>query len=62
MVVARARIAELLDAHPATEPVQLGVPVKFPDGWQANQAMLAHLHGARPASFSPGGPVPKGTA
>lgn len=42
-VVARAGIAELLDAHPSTEPVHLGVPVKFPDGWEANQAMLAHL-------------------
>ncbi|GAB1689633.1 AAA family ATPase [Krasilnikovia sp. M28-CT-15] len=43
VMVARAGIAELLDAHPHTEPVQLGVPVKFPDGWEANQAMLAHL-------------------
>ncbi|BCJ52010.1 helicase [Actinoplanes sp. NBRC 14428] len=43
VVVARAGIAELLDAHPSTEPVHLGVPVKFPDGWEANQAMLAHL-------------------
>ncbi len=44
VVVAREGIAELLDAHPSTEPVHLGVPVKFPDGWEANQAMLAHLH------------------
>ncbi|WP_229071936.1 AAA family ATPase [Actinoplanes sp. DH11] len=44
VVVARAGIAELLDAHPSTEPVHLGVPVKFPDGWEANQSMLAHLH------------------
>jgi energy-coupling factor transporter ATP-binding protein EcfA2 len=43
VVVARAGIAELLDAHPSTEPVHLGVPVKFPDGWEANQSMLAHL-------------------
>ncbi|MFI5936763.1 AAA family ATPase [Actinoplanes sp. NPDC051494] len=43
VVVARAGIAELLDAHPSTEPIHLGVPVKFPDGWEANQAMLAHL-------------------
>nr|WP_306206325.1 AAA family ATPase [Actinoplanes sp. RD1] len=43
VVVARDGIAELLDAHPSTEPVHLGVPVKFPDGWEANQAMLAHL-------------------
>jgi hypothetical protein len=43
IVVARAGIAELLDEHPATEPVQLGVQVAFPDGWEANQAVLAHL-------------------
>ncbi|GAA3338281.1 AAA family ATPase [Amorphoplanes nipponensis] len=43
VVVARAGIAELLDAHPSTEPVHLGVPVKFPDGWEANQSVLAHL-------------------
>jgi hypothetical protein len=36
-------ITELLDAHPSTEPVHLNVPVKFPDGWAANQALLAHL-------------------
>ncbi|MER5703684.1 AAA family ATPase [Micromonospora sp. NPDC002296] len=43
VVVARAGIAELLDAHPSTEPVHLDVPVKFPDGWQAHQAILGHL-------------------
>jgi hypothetical protein len=43
VVVARAGIAELLDAHPSSEPVHLNVPVKFPDGWEANQSMLAHL-------------------
>lgn len=43
VVVARAGIAELLDAHPHAEPVHLGVPVKFPDGWEAHQAVLAHL-------------------
>jgi len=47
VVVARAGIAELLDAHPSTEPVHLNVPVKFPDGWEANQSMLAHLAGTR---------------
>ncbi len=36
-------IPELLDAHPSTEPVHLNVPVKFPDGWEANQSILAHL-------------------
>ncbi|MEV4258421.1 AAA domain-containing protein, partial [Spirillospora sp. NPDC049652] len=43
LVVARAGIPELLDAHPSADPVRLGVPVKFPDGWEANQAVLAHL-------------------
>jgi hypothetical protein len=43
VVVARAGIPELLDAHPSAEPVHLGVPVKFPDGWEANQSVLAHL-------------------
>jgi hypothetical protein len=44
VVVARAGIPELLDAHPSTEPVHLNVPAKFPDGWEANQAVMAHLH------------------
>ncbi|WP_382465751.1 AAA domain-containing protein [Streptomyces noursei] len=35
VVVCRAGVAELLDEHPATDPVQLGVTVKFPDGWEA---------------------------
>jgi hypothetical protein len=43
IVVARAGIPELLDAHPSTEPVHLNVPVKFPDGWEAHQALLTHL-------------------
>jgi hypothetical protein len=43
VVVARVGIAELLDAHPSTDPVHLNVPVRFPDGWEANQSMLAHL-------------------
>ncbi|MGH3225309.1 MAG: AAA domain-containing protein, partial [Streptosporangiaceae bacterium] len=33
IVIARAGIPELLDAHPSTDPVHLNVPVKFPDGW-----------------------------
>jgi hypothetical protein len=49
IVVARAGIPELLDAHPSTEPVHLNVPVKFPDGWEANQAVMAHLAGHRVA-------------
>ncbi|MFR9755631.1 AAA domain-containing protein [Streptomyces sp. TR06-5] len=43
IVVCRAGVPELLDEHPATEPVQLGVPVRFPDGWEAHQAVLARL-------------------
>ncbi|MYS22116.1 MULTISPECIES: AAA family ATPase [unclassified Streptomyces] len=43
IVVCRAGVAELLDEHPSSEPVQLGVTVKFPDGWEANHAVLAHL-------------------
>ena len=43
VVVCRAGVADLLDAHPSTEPVQLGVTVKFPDGWEANHAVLAQL-------------------
>lgn len=43
VVVARAGIGDLLDAHPSTEVVHLDVPVKFPDGWAANHTMLARL-------------------
>jgi hypothetical protein len=44
VVVARAGIAELLDAHPVAAPVRLGAaPSQAPDGWEANQAVLAHL-------------------
>lgn len=43
VVVARAGIPELLDAHPSTDPVHLNEPVRFPDGWAANQTFLAHL-------------------
>jgi hypothetical protein len=43
VVVARAGIADILDAHPSDEPIHLGVRAKFPDGWEANHALLAHL-------------------
>lgn len=46
IVVARAGIQALLDAHPPGGPVHIGVPAKFPDGWEANQSMLTHLHSA----------------
>jgi hypothetical protein len=51
VVVARAGIQELLDAHPPSEPMHLNVPAKFPDGWEANQAMLAHLSNHRVAAL-----------
>ncbi|MFE1954076.1 AAA domain-containing protein [Streptomyces sp. NPDC059524] len=43
IVISRAGIPDLLDAHPSTDPVQLGVTVKFPDGWEANHAVLDRL-------------------
>ncbi|GAA3489320.1 MULTISPECIES: AAA family ATPase [Streptomyces] len=43
VVVCREGVTDLLDEHPSTEPVQLGVTVKFPDGWEANHSVLAHL-------------------
>lgn len=43
IVVSRAGVAELLDEHPSTEPVQLGVTVKFPDGWEAQFSTWDHL-------------------
>lgn len=43
IVVCRAGVDTLLDDHPSTEPVQLGVTVKFPDGWEANHAILSRL-------------------
>ncbi|MEJ8635173.1 AAA domain-containing protein [Streptomyces sp. MS2.AVA.5] len=43
IVVCRAGVAELLDEHPSTEPVQLGVTVKFPDGWDAMMTTWDHL-------------------
>ncbi|MFD8571830.1 AAA domain-containing protein [Streptomyces sp. NPDC059639] len=43
IVVCRDGVADLLDAHPSAEPVQLGVTVKFPDGWEANHSVLSRL-------------------
>ncbi|MFF0202244.1 AAA family ATPase [Streptomyces sp. NPDC005017] len=43
IVVCRAGVTDLLDDYPSTEPVQLGTVVKFPDGWEANHAVLARL-------------------
>jgi hypothetical protein len=47
VVVGRAGIHELLDAHPSAEPVHLHESVKFPDGWAANQTVLEHLSKSR---------------
>ncbi|MER7946657.1 AAA domain-containing protein [Streptomyces sp. NPDC096079] len=49
IVVCRAGVAELLDEHPSTDPVRLGVAVSFPDGWEANHAVLSHLEEHRVA-------------
>ncbi|MEU3093851.1 AAA domain-containing protein [Streptomyces sp. NPDC006967] len=43
IVICREGVTDLLDDYPSTEPVQLGTLVKFPDGWEANHAVLAHL-------------------
>ncbi|MFI8853723.1 AAA family ATPase [Streptomyces sp. NPDC053499] len=43
LVVCREGVAELLDDHPATEPVRLGAVSPAPDGWEAHQAVLARL-------------------
>jgi hypothetical protein len=47
VMVARAGIRDLLDAHPSSEPVHLHEPVRFPDGWAANQTVAAHLENHR---------------
>ncbi|MFG1827805.1 AAA domain-containing protein [Microbispora bryophytorum] len=43
IIVTRAGITDLLDAHPTTDPVHLNVPVKFPDGWEAHHTVLQYL-------------------
>ncbi|MDT0484534.1 MULTISPECIES: hypothetical protein [Streptomyces] len=43
MRTSRPWLADLLDSHPSTDPVHLSVPAKFPDGWEANQVILAKL-------------------
>jgi hypothetical protein len=44
IAVARAGISALLDAHPSTGRMYLNEIVKFPDGWEANQAVMSHLN------------------
>lgn len=47
IVISRAGVPDLLDDHPSTEPVQLGVTTKFPDGWEAMMSTWDHLSGHR---------------
>ncbi|MEU5980083.1 AAA family ATPase [Streptomyces sp. NPDC047315] len=42
IIVTRAGIFELLDAHPSNDPVH-PTPAKTPDGWGAHHTLLAHL-------------------
>ncbi|WP_406036506.1 AAA family ATPase [Micromonospora sp. NBC_00898] len=43
IVVARDGIEELLDAHPSADPVPFNTAPRFPNGWEANHALLEHL-------------------
>lgn len=43
IVVGRAGIADVLDAHPESAPVWLGTNIAIPDGWEANQVVLEQL-------------------
>jgi hypothetical protein len=43
IVVARARIANILDTHPGDEPVHLGTPSKPSDGWESHHTVMEHL-------------------
>jgi superfamily I DNA and/or RNA helicase len=49
VIVGRAGIGDLLDAHPLAAPVYLDLPAKLPDGWEANQTVLDRLLGHRAA-------------
>jgi hypothetical protein len=43
IVVGRAGIAQVLEAHPTSSPIYPDLPVQFPDGWVANHTVLEHL-------------------
>jgi hypothetical protein len=43
VVVGRAGIADVLDAHPGDTPIWIGAPIPVPDGWEANQIVLERL-------------------
>ncbi|MFD0782336.1 AAA family ATPase [Micromonospora azadirachtae] len=47
IVVARDGIPDLLDAHPSADPVPFNTQPRFPNGWEANHALLEHLGGHR---------------
>ena len=49
IVVGRAGAKQLLEEFPDSDPVFLDEPEKFPDGWQANHAVLEHLAAFRVA-------------
>lgn len=47
VVVGRAGIPEVLDAHPGDTPIWIGAPVPVPDGWEANQIVIERLQAQR---------------
>lgn len=47
IVVGRAGIADVLDAHPGDTPIWIGAPVPVPDGWEANQIVVERLYDYR---------------
>ncbi len=47
IVVGRAGIADVLDAHPGAMPVWLGARIAVPDGWEANQVVLERLQAVK---------------
>lgn len=49
IVVGRAGIADVLDAHPGDSPIWIGAPIPVPDGWEANQIVIERLGGHRVA-------------
>jgi hypothetical protein len=49
VVVGRAGAQRLLEEFPDSDPLFLDEPEKFPDGWQANHAVLGHLEKYRVA-------------
>lgn len=47
IVVGRAGIADVLDAHPGDTPIWIGAPIPIPDGWEANQIVIERLQSLR---------------